>query len=848
MLGHTGKRRYGLPIVALCLILGVVACARYLGPLPSRQAIYASTNSPSSTILDQQGRLLYEVIDPHAGAHRPLQLDEIPLELRQAVVATEDASFYRNTGVDVVAVVRALWANLRSGRIVSGGSTITQQVARNLLLSEGERYEQSLRRKTREAVLALWLTWRLDKNEILTLYLNETYFGNLAYGVEAASRAYFGKPVGQLDLAECALLAGLPQAPSAYNPLTHPDAAKARQRVVLNLMVRSGAISHQRAEMAYNEPLRFASEPYSIEAPHAVMLVREVLGRELGEEVIRRGGLRVTTTLDLGLQRAAEDQVRRHLAALNTPSGAGRAGRPTTHQPGHNVHNAAAVVLDPYTGAVRAMVGSPDYFRAENNGAVNAALALRQPGSSVKPITYAAAFAAGFSPASMFADVRTAFVTREGTPYVPVNYDYRYHGPVLLRQALASSYNVVAVQLLERIGLESFVATAQRLGITSLGDAERYGLALTLGSGEVSLLELTAAYGAFANGGHRVTPYLIERVEDRQGNLLYQAPQAAPERVLDERIAYLITDVLSDKRARAPAFGAGSPLDLPFPAAVKTGTTTEWRDNWTVGYSTEAVVGIWVGNANNEPMERVSGVSGAAPIWNGIMRAAHIRRPAPFARPAGLVEREVCAVSGLLPGPACTHRRRELFLAEAVPTRACGMHRLLEVDLANGEPVSPDTPSERRGLRAITVWPQELAAWAQEQGLAAAPLALAALAAPQTQPQGAGELPAEPSLRIVSPDPNSRYALAANIPREHQRVEVAVSAPASLGQGECTLWVDGQPWHRWQAPPYRVFWPLVPGEHEFRAEVLMEDSIAVRSAPVRIFVVTAEEAEKGTVP
>ncbi|MBN1399319.1 MAG: transglycosylase domain-containing protein, partial [Anaerolineae bacterium] len=463
--------------VILAILLGVLAYRpALLCPLPSPQAIRARALAPSSFILDRNGRVLYEIIDPDAGPHRPLNLEQVPAALREAVIATEDASFYRNPGVDLRAIARALWLNLRSGQIVSGGSTITQQVARNLLLEPERRAERSWGRKLHEALLAYHVTRVLSKDEILALYLNETYFGHMAYGVEAAARAYFDKPAAQLDLAECALLAGLPQAPSTYDPFADLEAAQARQRTVLGLMVRAGFIDLAQAEQAGAEPLQLRGSRLSIQAPHACLLVRDQASQILGEDQVRRGGLRIYTTLDLDLQRQAEAHVARHLQALNQPQGG---------LPGHNVRNAAAVALDPHSGAVRTLVGSPDYFDARIDGALNAAYALRQPGSALKPLTYAAAFERGYGPATIMLDVRSAFTTREGTPYVPQNYDRIYHGPVSLREALACSYNVVAVKLLDRIGIDALPDMAHRVGIESLSDQERQGLALTLGSAEV---------------------------------------------------------------------------------------------------------------------------------------------------------------------------------------------------------------------------------------------------------------------------------------------------------------------------------------------------------------------------
>ncbi len=637
--------------IALLLVLIAVGMLRWLAvDLPSPDRLYERAAAPSTRIYDRHGRLLYEILDPHGGAHTPVPLAQIPQACINATIATEDASFYSNPGVDFRAILRALWINLRGGEILSGGSTITQQLARNLLLSPQERSQVTLERKLRESILAWRIARRYSKDEILTLYLNETYYGNLAYGIEAAARTYFAKSVAELDLAECALLAGLPQSPARYNPLENPTAAQARQRVVLGLMVRHGYISPEEADLAANERLGFASTPFPIAAPHFVMTVRGQLEREFGPEALYTRGLQVYTTLDLDVQETAERIVRYRLAQLAEV----REGEPP-----RNVRNAAVVVLDPSTGEVLAMVGSPDYFDPRISGAVNAALALRQPGSSIKPLTYAAAFdptaPAPLTAATMMVDVRTAFITREGEPYVPMNYDRAWHGPVLLRRALACSYNLVAVKVLDHVGIERMTSLARRLGITTFDDADRWGLALTLGGGEVRLLELTAAYAAFANGGRRVEPVTITRVEDSEGRVLKIWGSGLGEQVLDERVAYLISDILSDNYARAPAFGENSALNLTRPAAVKTGTTTDWRDNWTIGYTPDLVVGVWAGNADNEPMYNVSGVTGAAPIWHDVMETLLKGRPVrQFVEPPGMVRVEVCADSGLLPAQTST--------------------------------------------------------------------------------------------------------------------------------------------------------------------------------------------------
>jgi 1A family penicillin-binding protein len=775
---------------------------------------------PTNAILDRSGRLLYELNDPESGAHYRVSLDEIPLALQQAIIATEDATFYINPGFDLAAILRAAWTNLLQGRIVTGASTITQQVIRQHTPPD-LRYQQTPFRKLREVLFAYVLTRSLSKDDILSLYLNDTYFGHRAYGVEAASRIYFGKPVSQLDLAECSLLAGLPQSPVHYDPITNSEAAKERQRTVLDLLVKHRLLAPDEARLAASEPLVISSQDEKLDAIHFSLMVSQAMNGLVGADILQRGGLRIYTTLDLDTQHTSVQQLNRQLVLLNQQSDT---------EPTHNVRNGAVVVIEPSSGAIRALVGSPNYLAEEVDGAFNAALALRQPGSALKPIMYAAAFAAGLSPATMVADVPTSFTTAEGQPYSPQNYDRRFHGPVLLRQALACSYNVVAVKVLDRIGISAFTSLAQRLGMSSLDDASRYGLALTLGGVEVSLLELTSAYGVFANGGRLVQPYLIERIEDSSGRMLYQAAHAAPEPVLDERIAYLITDILSDPQARAPAFGASSALELPFAAAVKTGTTSAWRDNWTIGYSSEYVVGVWVGNADNQPMVQVSGVTGAAPIWNSIMRSIHSNNPPPFLRPGGITEVTVCSLSGQLPNAACTQLRQELFLAEATPQEICTMH----------QPSAAGVDFERSGtLSASIVWPPDLVNWARDQGLESA-------AVVSSQEPSSHKESSKPSITIESPADHTIYLMNQSLPPGAQQIEVL--ANARLAYDRLELYIDDLLYVTWQQLPFRTLWPLQAGTHTLYTIGTRADGSIERSAAVVFTVKAVSPQEERSTP
>ena len=882
---HSARAWFARAAAIVAILLGLTAAGvtRWLTvDLPSPDRLYERATAPSTRIYDRDGRLLYEILDPHGGAHTPVPLSEVPPACLDATIATEDASFYQNPGVDFWAIARALWINLRGGEILSGGSTITQQLARNLLLSPEERTEVSLERKLRESILAWRLARTYSKDETLALYLNETYYGNLAYGIEAAARTYFAKRAAELDLAECALLAGLPQSPARYNPLESPNAAQGRQRVVLGLMVKHGFIPQQEADLAAREDLRFAAAPFPIEAPHFVMFARGQLEREFGLEAIYTQGLQVYTTLDLDAQEAAQRIVRYRLAQLV-------ATRPG--QPPRNVRNAAVVVMDPHTGQVRALVGSPDYFDPRIDGAVNAAVALRQPGSSIKPITYAAAFdptrLRPLTPPTMMVDVRTAFVTREGEPYVPRNYDRRWHGPVLLRQALASSYNLIAVKVLDLVGVEEMIRLARSMGVTTFDDADRFGLALTLGGGEVRLLELTTAYGAFANGGQRLEPVTITRVEDHRGRVLKAWEATTGSRVLDERVAYLITHILSDQLARAPSFGEGSALRLSRPAAAKTGTTTDWRDNWTVGYTPDLVVGVWAGNADNEPMVHVSGVTGAAPIWHDVMETLLKGQPVhEFVEPPGIVRMEVCADSGLPPfePPAagrehaagrrrvrCPRTITELFIEGTQPTRSDDWHWTYTLDVRNGLLAGPGCPPEFTTKRRYTLYPAEAQDWVRWQNIPQPPdvysplcpdaqiadggaigmavlksgggaIGMAVLKSgggPRVddEPVSYSRLPTPYSMLLTSPDQGSRYRLSPEMPSSAQQILVAARPVDGVSVCQVTLLVDGQPLATLTHPPYQALWPMTVGTHAFTAVGTDGEGEQVRGNRVTVEVV-----------
>ncbi len=646
--------------VLLMLVAGVIALF-CIYPLPGN--LNAFVPAPSTRILDRHGNLLYEIIGP-GGRRMTVPLTSIPVALREGTIAAEDASFYSNPGIDLGAMARSLFLDARLESPAFGGSTITQQLVRTILLPANERYQRTLSRKLHEVALALQLSSRMSKNDVLALYLNNVYYGNLAYGAEAAAEAYFGKPVSILDLAQCALLAGIPRSPTLYNPLTSPEAARARRADVLRLMRKDGYITTGQQQLAGAEPLGLAIAGHGPLAPHFVYYVVSLLEQQYGHDALEQGGLQVTTSLDLNLQRQAEAAVQLHVQLL---------------QKDHDVNDGALVAIDPHTGQILAMVGSADYADSRIDGAVNVALAPRQPGSAIKPFTYAAAFSRPASsrsvlpmtPATLVNDVPSAFPTREGIPFEPQNYDLQFHGLVTLRTALANSYNVPAVKVLNHVGLAAMLDVAHAAGITTMNDAHRYGLALTLGGGEVRLLDLTDAYASFAAAGVHHDPVAILRVTNSRGTVLYAWQPDSGRRAVSPQVAYLITSILSDNTARTPEFGPDSPLLLDRPAAAKTGTTTDFHDNWTVGYTPDLAAGVWVGNADNTPMRDVSGIAGAAPIWHDFMESALVHVPArDFAVPPGIVHESICPGTGLPPDSKCQESQDEVFIAGTQPHRA----------------------------------------------------------------------------------------------------------------------------------------------------------------------------------
>ncbi len=674
--------------------------------LPSPETLRTqSAKFLSTRIYDRNGHLLYEILDPSGGRRIWVPYEQISPHLINATVATEDERFWQHPGVDPISIFRAVLQNVQEGEIVSGASTIPQTLVDVVLLSPEERTELTLRRKIREAILASEISRRYTKREIMEIYLNEVNFGSLAYGVEAAAETYFGKTANELTLAEAALLAGLPQAPAYWDPYTNPEGAKRRQEVVLDLMVDAGHISQAEAEIAKAEDLNLQPFSFDVEAPHFVVWIQQQLEQKYGADVLYRSGLSVTTTLDSRLQDLAQEEALAHLASLSD----------------QHATNAALVAIEPATGEILAMLGSADFYDEEISGQVNVALRPRQPGSSIKPVTYVTAFEKGWTPATLIWDVATEFKDSLGRSYVPKNYDRKVHGPVLARGALARSLNIPAVKTLDFVGLPAMLDTAHRLGIASLNRAD-YGLSLTLGGGEVTLLEMTGAYAVFANGGRRVPPVSILRIEDSAGRVIEEYQPPPGPQVISPQHAHLITDILADNQARTPAFGRDNILKLSRSAAAKTGTTDEWRDSWTIGYTPELATGVWVGNADNSAMVGVTGSKGAAPIWHNFMEKALGDQPASqFPRPDGIEEIEISADSGSQPSAASPpdRRRTEIFAAGQGPLGPeHDFHQFVRIDVTTNALASEYCPADVVEERYFYVLPgEEGSRWAQKHNI-----------------------------------------------------------------------------------------------------------------------------------
>lgn len=662
--------------------------------LPTPGKLVTGNVKDATRIYDRTGKhLLYSVYEDQNRTY--VRLQNIAKPLQQATIAIEDKDFYKNKGFSPIGYLRVV-KNALLGHGLAGASTITQQLVKNVLLSS----ERTLPRKIKELILSVQVNNKYSKDEILEMYLNNIPYGGTAVGIEAASETYFGKSAKDLDIAESAFLAGLPQSPSVYSPFSGDRYYVARTQAVLKQMVDDKYITKDQSDQALKkiQNYKFSQHSATFKAPHFVMYVKRLLEDQFGSEIVERGGLQVTTTLDYDLQEQAEKIVKDEIDKLKI----------------YKVSNGAAIVTDPKTGEILAMVGSKDYF-SDDGGAFNAAVqAKRQPGSSLKPIIYAKGFEKGYTPATLLMDVKTDFGSgSEGQPsYEPVNYSGKFIGPVQVRFALGNSLNIPAVKMLALVGIKDAMQLAYDMGITSWEptpeNMQNVGLSLVLGGRETTLLQEVTAYGVFANKGVRQDPVSILKITDSRGKKLFEKKDHQGDQVLPENIAFLISHILLDNNARAMDFGVNSALVIPGKTvAVKTGTTDEKRDNWTIGYTPSYVVGVWVGNNDNSPMNQkiASGVTGASPIWHDIMVAALKGKPdEQFKKPDDVIAMNIDSFSGGLPVDG-QPQRSEYFIKGTEPTTKSPIYQRDFYVFKEDDPVSTD--GKNRWQEGIDAWIEE---------------------------------------------------------------------------------------------------------------------------------------------
>lgn len=693
---YSNLSRYALFAVIGGIIFMVFLFLWYSRDLPEPGMLVESQNANSTRIYDRDDVPLYSVYEDVNRTY--VDLDKIPKHLQQATIAIEDRNFYENDGFSLTGYIRGLVIDPILRRRVTGGSTITQQLVKNVLLSN----ERSIPRKIKELILSIQVDKRYSKEDILEMYLNNIPYGGTAVGVEAASESYFGKEVGELTLSESVFLAGLPQSPSIYSPFSGNRHYIGRSEQVLKSMRSEGYINESQQKKVLEEikKMKFTQrDSVSMKAPHFVIYVKQILASQFGEEMVENGGLQVKTTLDYKIQKKSEEIVREEIEKLK----------------GYRVGNGAAVVSDPKTGEVLAMVGSKDYFDTEGDGNFNVALANRQPGSSLKPVVYAAAFEKGYTPSTLLMDVKTDFPTGDPAKpiYTPVNYDGKFRGPVQARFALGNSLNIPAVKMLAKVGIRDVMEKGYEMGIRNWEPTTKnmssVGLSLVLGGRETTLLDEVTAYGVFANKGVRHDPITILEVKDNKGKVLFKAKEKEGQKVLSEEIAFLISHILLDNNARSDAFGTRSFLNISGKTvSVKTGTTDEKRDNWTVGYTPSFVVGVWVGNNDNSPMNPAiaSGVTGASPIWNKIMtEVLKEKKDEQFQQPKNIVAVQVDALTGGMPYDNRS-TRSEYFVKGTEPTSPSTVYKSKDgktyIVFRESDPVSTD--GKNRWQEGIDAW------------------------------------------------------------------------------------------------------------------------------------------------
>ncbi len=774
-------------LIKICLVLtGLLLLVVVFLPV-SRERL-DNSKWQSLRIYDCNGELLRELLSDEQGRGVWISIDNISPYLIATTIAVEDKRYYHHFGIDPMAMARAAWSNLRAGRVVSGGSTITQQLARHMY-----RLPHTWPAKILQALLAVRLEIYLSKRQILEQYLNRIPYGNQLFGIEAASRTYLDKPAGDLSWSEAAFLAGLPKSPTRYNPYLYPNRVHRRQQQILKILRQRGHLDEDQYRMAVAMPLRIIPAERKFKAPHFCQMVASKL-REMSIPEDRR----IMSTLNGSLQSTIEKLTASHIKTLNR----------------HHVTNAAVIVLENATNRVKAWVGSADFFDVHHQGQVDGVLALRQPGSAIKPFIYGLALENGFTAADILPDIETHAAT-EGGDFRVHNYDEKYHGPVRLRTALACSYNVASVRLLQRLGPDLLLSKLRLAGLTSLDQAASYyGLGLTLGNGEVRLRDLTNAYAALARQGEFLPINFFQQLSSDR-----RKEQPPSYFIFPPTVAFLLTDILSDPVARAPAFGLGSPLRLPFACAAKTGTTKDFRDNWTIGFTRDYTVGVWVGNFDGQPMQKISGITGAAPLFRDVMMTLHQKEyPPNFLPPKGVERTTICAASGAKPTPQCPGVLQEWFLQGTVPRETCSVHKRIAIDRRSGSMADSKTPQRFIKEVVFEVWPPEYHGWMQSVGLLQAPPLIAAATDEKT------------TLAIIFPDDGDMFKIDPILRRDYQTITCEALVPPGISEIE---WVIDDVTIAKKKSPFKLQWKLQLGEHTLQIIARRNDQL-IKSNKVRI--------------
>lgn len=794
----------------------------YLLPIPD--SLILRPRHVSTKIYDRNGQLLFEVLSEGEGRKSYLKLNEMPEKFIQAIIAGEDSNYYEHIGVDIGAIGRALFYNYLERKITSGASTITQQLVRNLL---GTNRERNFQEKILETIYAIRLSNGYSKDRILEEYLNTVYFGNLSYGAGEASKNYFNKNLHDLDLAEITILAGLPKSPSAYNPLVNPEKAKNRQKYILGRMVELGNVTEAEAKEAGARQITFGSGKTAIAAPHFVHKVLAETEEKYGEDYVH-SGLSIYTTLDLNMQNQAQRIIDTQMEKLEDK----------------NVGNAALIAATVPDGQILVWIGSKNYFDDEIDGQVDIINSLRQPGSALKPFLYLLALENGETLASIIEDIPIKVKT-EGGVYTPLNYDLDFHGPVRIREALANSFNIPAVRTQEKLGTANFLRFLHKFGLTTLDrPPEYYGLALTLGGGEIRMVDLANAYLTLAGQGKKRGFNTILKIEDVTGKKVYEAGPAPSKNILKqfgEENAGLIIDTLSDPNARLKSFGEGNMLELSVPAAVKTGTTRNFRDNWTFGFSPYLLTAVWVGNADATPMENISGIDGAGPIWHNFMEyyheqneTRHFQMNRTFPKSTRIKEISVCAVSGLLPGENCREQIREYFLRGTEPSQSDFYWKKY------------GCPSAQGGIKEkyFIDYPYPYDSWASERGYLP-PLECNEISElPEVAENGK---PAE-FIQIKSPLNEDSFEIISELPLESQKIPIKVlinpirKSTDTDPVKRITISVDNNILKTIdiseKTTPFEIveFWLPTQGEHTLKIDQSSIEGLSHKNEEIRFFV------------